>query len=107
MNVHLDEKKLLPEWNVWAVIFMIAPPPFNEVFPEVKRVVTKRREFEFRMKVSYDDYLSGNNKDCSKLLISVIKRSVDLMGDLGVGERDRLALQLLIGDVENELATYL
>ena len=84
----------------WAVIYMIAPEPYLSVFPEVSKWSSRRTVLEFRLIVDYALFKEATERKRVTLLLDCLRRSIGMMGDLGVEQGDREKLLHILSEVD-------
>jgi hypothetical protein len=77
----------LDSWDCIAVI------RDDEFFKEITRYSKKKREMDFRLRISHSEFLAGSSIQQESMLFGMLRRSLMLLADKGLAgpELDRLA----------------
>src|SRR6267154_1011380 len=102
VNERLKNCSLSTNFDEWAFISIIRQRDHPD-YPEVKKKHAKRKVLEFRLKIPHQDFLSANEIGRVDLLISALRRSVNLMNEFGVGSEDRAKLLAVLDDTYRQL----
>lgn len=86
----------------WAFIAMINRPHIHG-YKEVAKLARNKREAEFRLRVSHDEFLAGGEAERKRLLLSALLRSITLMPTIGVADIDMDRLSADVGALAQEV----
>ena len=90
--------------KLWAYIAIILNNETDPYYSEVKRYRKKKKEIEFRLKISHREFLEGCCETHLRLLSQSVLRSLELMKDMRIKDFD---LDSLTADVTQCLSKYL
>ena len=102
MNERLSKCTLATNIVEWAFIAIVRPNDHPN-YQEVKKKHSRQKELEFRLKVSYRDFLVASEVQKIGLIIDALARSVDIMAEFGVSAEDREKLSKMLGETEKHL----
>ena len=89
------------EWTFIAIVLDEDDPDY----PEIAKKHVKRKVLEFRLKINHDEFLSASESGRTKLIFDALKRSVNLMSELGVSAEDREKLSKALDAANKKLKT--
>jgi hypothetical protein len=104
LNKCAEEKNYGEGLKEWAFIAIILKSGFDEYYPEIKKYRPKKKEVEFRLKISFEEFLKGDSKIQLKLFAESVLRSLDLMREMKIKDFD---LEKFTKDVTQCLSQFL
>ena len=89
----------------WAVIFVCVSDEFLDFFSETLVSRKKPPAIEHRLQIKHADFLQASNTERLTLMMDVLRRSVNYMGEkkFNIDESRRIELTNLLNTVENKI----
>jgi len=103
VNERLKNCSLSVDFDEWAFISIIRQQDHPD-YPEFKKKHAKRKVLEFRLKIPHQDFLNASEIGRVELLVSALKRSVNLMAEFRVSSEDQTKLLAALDDTYRQLA---
>jgi hypothetical protein len=107
LNEHLPSAQLDAKWEgwEWSFIAIIISPVLGVEYPERILCSKKRKDFEFRLKIDFDEFLAADRGKRISLIFQQLHRSVDLMAQYSVSLADRETLHQILNRVGAAVAS--
>jgi hypothetical protein len=105
INSQLASSSTAPIWDgwKWAFVAIIVSAQLGVDYSERVRRDNKRRVFEFRLKIDFEDFVSSQFQNRANLVFTQLHRSVDLMAKWAISIGDRAELHNALSKAQASL----